>query len=120
MFAEFVKTFVVGGLICVVGQLLIDLTKLTPARIVVLFVTAGVILTGVGVYPKLVEYAGCGATVPIVGFGYLLATGTKQAIAEMGLMGAMTGGVTAAAGGITAAVFFGYLFALLCRPAEKK
>ena len=110
---EYIRAFVVGGLICVVGQLLIDLTKLTPARIMVLYVTAGVVLGALGWYAPLVNYAGCGATVPLSGFGYLLAEGVRTAVEEKGLLGAFTGGVTAGAAGIAAAVFFGYLAALL-------
>ena len=116
---EYIRAFVVGGLICVVGQLLIDLTKLTPARIMVLYVTAGVVLGALGWYAPLVNYAGCGATVPLSGFGYLLAEGVRTAVEEMGLLGAFTGGVTAGAAGIAAAVFFGYLAALLAKPGDK-
>ena len=113
------KAFLVGGGICVVGQLLIDYTKLTPARILVSFVTLGVALTAVGVYEPLVEFAGCGATVPLTGFGYTLAQGVKEAVAEKGLAGVLTGGVTGAAGGITAAVLFGFLFALIAKSGDK-
>ena len=116
---EYIRAFVVGGLICVVGQLLIDLTKLTPARIMVLYVTAGVVLGALGWYAPLVNYAGCGATVPLSGFGYLLAEGVRTAVEEKGLLGAFTGGVTAGAAGIAAAVFFGYLSALLAKPGDK-
>lgn len=116
---EFLKAFVVGGLICVVGQLLIDFTKLTPARILVVFVTAGVILTAVGLYQPLVDFAGAGATVPLTGFGYTLAMGTKEAVTQSGLLGAFTGGVTAAAAGVAAAVFFGYLAAMVSRSGDK-
>ena len=116
---EFVKAFVVGGLICVVGQLLIDLTKLTPARILVSFVTLGVILTGLGIYGPLVDFAGAGATVPLCGFGYIMAMGVQQAVQEKGLLGAFSGGITASAAGIAAAVFFGYLAALFAKPGDK-
>ena len=116
---EFVKAFVVGGLICVVGQLLIDLTKLTPARILVSFVTLGVILTGLGIYGPLVDLAGAGATVPLCGFGYTMAMGVQQAVQEKGLLGAFSGGITASAAGIAAAVFFGYLAALFAKPGDK-
>lgn len=116
---EYIRAFVVGGLICVVGQLLIDLTKLTPARIMVLYVTAGVVFGALGWYAPLVNYAGCGATVPLSGFGYLLAEGVRTAVEEKGLLGAFTGGVTAGAAGIAAAVFFGYLAALLAKPGDK-
>lgn len=116
---NYVSAFVVGGLICTVGQILIDKTKLTPARIVVLFVTAGVVLTAVGVYEPLVRFAGAGATVPLTGFGYCIAEGVKKAVAERGLLGAFIGGVTAGAGGIAAAVAFGYVFALIFSPKSK-
>ncbi len=112
---EFLIAFVVGGLICVVGQLLIDFTKLTPARILVLFVTLGVFLTAVGLYEPLVNFAGAGATVPLTGFGYTLAKGTMEAVESLGFLGAFTGGVTAAAAGIGAAVFFGYIAALCAK-----
>ena len=116
---EYVKAFVVGGLICVVAQLLIDKTKLTPARILVLFVTLGVALTGLGIYEPLVEFAGAGATVPLTGFGYTMAKGTLEAVKEKGLIGALTGGLTAGAAGIAAAVFFGYIAALVSKPSDK-
>ena len=118
-FMEFVKAFVVGGLICLVGQILIDKTKLTPARILVLFVTLGVVLTAVGLYGPLVDFAGAGATVPLTGFGYTMAKGVVKAIQEQGILGILTGGVTAAAAGIAAAVFFGYLAALISKPSDK-
>ncbi len=113
------KAFFVGGCICVLGQLLIDLTGMTPARILVLFVTAGVALTAVGLYAPLVEWAGAGATVPLFGFGYVLATGVQEAVAEQGFLGALTGGLSATAGGVTVAVFLGFLCALLARPKSK-
>ena len=113
------KAFVVGGLICVVGQLLIDYTSLTPARILVLFVTSGVFLTAIGVYEPLVEFAGGGATVPLTGFGYSLATGVERAVNERGLLGALTGGLTATSGGIAAAMFFGYLCSLIAKSGDK-
>ena len=103
---DFLWAFLVGGAICAVGQLLLDYTKLTPARILVLFVTAGVVLSAVGVYAPLVKLAGAGATVPLTGFGYLMAEGVRKAVAEDGLFGALSGGVAAAAAGIAAAVFF--------------
>ena len=112
--------FIVGGLICVVGQLLIDLTKLTPARILVFFVVAGCILGGLGWYDPLVEFAGAGAAVPLPGFGNLLARGVKRAVDEKGLMGVITGGATAMAGGLTVAVVFGYLAALVASPKAKE
>lgn len=114
-----IKAFVVGGLLCVVGQLLIDLTTLTPARILVLFVTAGVALTAVGLYDPLVQFAGAGATVPLTGFGYSLAMGVREAVAADGLFGALTGGFTATSGGIAAAVVFGLLCALFARSKDK-
>ena len=116
---EYLKAFVVGGLICVVGQLLIDCTKLTPARILVGFVVAGVILGAVGLYGPLVEFAGAGATVPLTGFGYNLAKGVKEAVKESGLIGALTGGLKASAGGIAAAIFFSLLAALIFKPSDR-
>ncbi|MBC8611571.1 stage V sporulation protein AE [uncultured Ruminococcus sp.] len=119
IFKEYMWAFVVGGLFCAVGQVLIDYTKLTPARILVAFVIAGVILGGIGVYEPLVELAGGGATVPLTGFGYLLAKGVKEAVAEKGLLGAITGGFTAASAGLGAAVFFGLIIALIFKPKDK-
>ena len=116
---EFLWAFLVGGAICAVGQLLLDFTKLSPARILVLFVTTGVALTALGLYGPLVELAGCGATVPLTGFGYLMAEGVKKAVAEEGLFGALSGGITAAAAGITAAVLFGLATALFSRSRDK-
>ena len=113
--ATLLKAFVVGGLICVIGQILIDKTKLTSARILVTFVTAGVILGGLGLYKYLVDFAGAGATVPLTGFGYNLAKGAIE-----GLLGAFTGGIKNAAGGIAAAIFFGYLASLIAKPKMKK
>ena len=115
-----VKCFVIGGLICVIGQILIDKTKLTPARILVIFVTTGVILGGLGVYKYLVDFAGAGATVPLTGFGYNLAKGTIEAVKTDGIIGAFTGGLKASAGGIAAAVFFGYIASLISKPKMKK
>lgn len=115
-----VKCFVIGGLICVMGQILIDKTKLTPARILVIFVTTGVILGGLGVYKYLVDFAGAGATVPLTGFGYNLAKGTIEAVKTDGIIGAFTGGLKASAGGIAAAVFFGYIASLISKPKMKK
>ena len=117
---EFLIAFVVGGLICVVGQLLIDFTKLTPARILVLFVTVGTILGGLGVYPYLVKFAGCGATVPLTGFGNNLSKGVMEAVKQNGFLGIFTGGLKASAGGIAAAVFFGYIASLISKPKMKK
>lgn len=116
---EYIKAFVVGGLICLIGQVLIDKTKLTPARILVLFVTLGVALTGLGLYEPLVEFAGAGATVPLTGFGYTMAKGTIEMIREKGLIGVLTGGISAGAAGIAAAVFFGYIAALVSKPSDK-
>ena len=117
---EYLNAFLCGGILCAVGQLLIDKTKLTPARILVAYVTAGVILGGLGVYQYLADWGGAGATVPLTGFGYLLSKGVKKAVAEQGFLGALTGGITAAAGGITAATFFGFLVALIFRSRPKK
>jgi len=119
MFLGYLKAFVVGGLLCVVGQVLIDRTKLTPARILTSFVVAGVILGALGVYQPLVDWAGAGATVPLTGFGNLLAKGVKKAVEEKGVIGVFTGGFTAAAGGISAAVFFGLIMSLLFKPKDK-
>lgn len=117
---EYLKAFAVGGLICVVGQLLIDYTKLTPARILTCFVVTGVVLGAVGVYQPLADWAGSGATVPLTGFGNLLAKGVREAVGQKGLIGAFTGGFTAAAGGICAAMFFGLITALVFRSKDKK
>ncbi|MCX7771512.1 MAG: stage V sporulation protein AE [Clostridia bacterium] len=116
---EIIKAFVVGGLICVVGQLLVDFTKITPARIMVIFVVLGVILGIFGIYPALVEWAGAGATVPIVGFGNTLAKGVIKEINQAGFLGVFTGGVKAAAAGITAAITFGYIMAIISKPKVK-
>ena len=120
MLTDYIKAFLVGGLLCALGQVLIDRTKLTPARILTCYVVAGVALGAVGVYAPLAEWAGAGATVPLTGFGNALAKGVKSAVAKSGVIGAFTGGFTAAAGGIAAAVFFGYLTAVIFRPREKK
>ena len=116
---EYIKAFVVGGLFCVLGQLLIDRTKLTPAKILVGYVTVGVVLTALGLYGPLVEFAGAGATVPLTGFGYTLAQGARQAVESQGLLGAFTGGTTAAAGGLAGAIFFGYVISLIFRSKDK-
>ena len=113
------KAFLVGGLFCAVGQVLIYKTKLTPARILVGYVVAGVLLSALGLYQPLVEFAGAGATVPLTGFGHLLATGVQKAVAEKGILGALTGGLTASAAGITAAMIFGLLVALIFNPGDK-
>lgn len=117
---EYVKAFVTGGILCIIGQLLIDKTKLTPARILVAYVTAGVILSGFGIYQPFADWAGAGATVPLTGFGHLLAKGVKKAVEEQGVLGAFTGGITAAAGGITAAIFFGFVVSLVAKAKPKK
>ena len=116
---QFVKCFLVGGLICTIGQVLILKTRLTSARILVLFVVAGAVLTALGLYGPIVEFAGAGATVPLTGFGYSLAQGAIDAVHESGILGAFTGGVTATAAGITAAILFGYLAAVLFTPKTK-
>ena len=116
---QYGKAFLVGGLLCLIGQLLIDRTRLTPARILTGYVVAGVILGALGLYQPLADWAGAGATVPLTGFGNALAKGVKKAVAEQGLLGAFTGGFTAASGGTTAAVFFGLLTALLFKPKDK-
>lgn len=116
---DYLKAFLVGGLFCIIGQVLIDKTKLTPARILVAYVVAGVILGGLGIYQPIIDFAGAGATVPLSGFGALLAKGTREALGEKGLLGALTGGFTAAAAGIAAAIFFGLIAALLFRSGDK-
>ena len=118
-FWDLVKAFLVGGVLCAAGQILIDKTKLTPARILTAYVVTGVILGAVGVYEPFAKWAGAGATVPLLGFGNVLAQGVKKAVAESGLLGAFTGGFTSAAGVICAAVFFGFLVALVCKPRDK-
>ncbi len=117
---QMLRCFVVGGLICIVGQILIDKTKLTPARILVVFVTTGAILGGLGLYKYLIDFAGCGATVPLTGFGANLAKGAIEEVHNSGLLGAFVGGVKSASGGIAAAVFFGYLASLIAKPKIKK
>jgi stage V sporulation protein AE len=116
----YINAFLIGGFICAVGQLLIDKTKLTSARILVLFVTTGVVLGALGIYQKLVDIAGAGATVPLTGFGYSLAKGAFKDVEQYGLIGAFTGGIKAAAAGITAAVFFGYLISVAFTPKAKR
>ena len=115
----YLRAFLVGGLLCVIAQVLIDRTKLTPARILVVYVVAGVILGGLGIYKPLVDFAGAGATTPLTGFGYLIAKGVREAVDEKGLLGALTGGLTAAAGGISAALVFGYLACLIAKGKSK-
>ena len=118
-FIDLLKAFAIGGLICLAGQILIDLTRLTPGRILVAFVVAGVILTAIGVYEPLVRWAGAGATVPLTGFGYAMAKGVEKAIAEQGIRGILTGGLTAASGGVTAAILCGIISSFLSKPKEK-
>jgi len=117
---QLLRCFIVGGIICIIGQILIDKTKLTPARILVVFVTLGAILGGLGIYKYLIDFAGCGATVPLTGFGANLAKGAIEEVQNSGLLGAFVGGVKAASGGIAAAVFFGYLASLISKPKMKK
>ncbi|MBO5478361.1 MAG: stage V sporulation protein AE [Clostridia bacterium] len=117
---QMLRCFVVGGLICIIGQILIDKTKLTPARILVIFVTTGAILGGLGIYQHLVDFAGCGATVPLTGFGNALSKGAIEEVAKSGFVGAFIGGTKAAAGGIAAAIFFGYIASLISKPKMKK
>ena len=117
---NYLWAFLVGGAICAVGQLFIDLTKLTPARILTGYVVAGVVLSAVGLYAPLAEFAGAGASVPLLGFGHLLAKGVRTAVAEKGAIGIITGGLSASAAGITAAIIFGLLAALIFKPRRKK
>ena len=117
---QMLRCFVVGVLICIVGQILIDKTKLTPARVLVIFVTTGAILGGLGIYQHIIDFAGCGATVPLTGFGNALAKGAIEEVAKSGLLGAFIGGTKAAAGGIAAAIFFGYIASLIAKPKMKK
>jgi stage V sporulation protein AE len=120
MLLPYLKAFLVGGALCLIGQLLIDKTKLTPARILTSYVVAGVVLGALGLYQPLVDFAGAGASVPLTGFGNLLAKGVREAVEEKGLVGAFTGGISASAGGVCAAVFFALIAALLFRSGEKK
>lgn len=117
---KYVNAFWVGGVLCLIAQILIDKTKLTPARIMVSYVVAGVFLTGIGLYEKIVDFAGSGATVPIIGFGYSLAKGVMKAVGEKGWIGVVTGGVTGTSAGIAAAIFFGMIFALFGKSKAKK
>lgn len=114
-FSKFIWAFVIGGAFCMIAQILIDKTRLTPARILVTYVTVGVLLGALGLYKPLVDFAGAGATVPLTGFGYLISEGVREAVDKQGLLGALTGGLTAAAGGISAALVFGYLAAIMFR-----
>ncbi len=119
-FMQYLWCFIIGGVLCIIAQILIDKTKITPARVLVLYVTVGTILGGLGLYKYLVDFAGAGATVPLTGFGYNLAKGAIEGVKETGIIGAFTGGVKAAAGGIAAAVFFGYIASLISKPKIKK
>lgn len=116
---EYLKAFIAGGFLCLIGQILIDKTKLTPARILVAYVVAGVVLGGLQLYPKFVDFAGAGATVPLTGFGNTLAKGIREAVDKEGFLGIFTGGLKAAAGGITAAITAGLAASLLFRPKDK-
>lgn len=116
---DYLKAFIVGGIICVIGQLLMDHTKLTPARVLVSFVTIGAILQGLGLYQKIVDIGGAGATTPLTGFGYALAKGAMKDVKESGIIGAFTGGVKATSGGVAGAIFFGYIMALIFNPKSK-
>ena len=116
---DYLKAFVIGGMLCVIGQILIDKTKLTPARILVSYVVIGVFLGGIGAYEPLVKFAGAGATVPLTGFGYNLAKGVREAISENGFLGIFMGGLTATAGGIAAAIVVGLLVSMIFRPKDK-
>jgi stage V sporulation protein AE len=116
---DYIKAFLVGGLICAIGQVLMDKTKMTPARILVSFVTSGVVLGAVGIYKPIVEFGKAGATVPLLGFGYSLAKGTFEGVDKYGIIGAFIGGISATSAGIAAAVFFGYLAAILFNPKTK-
>lgn len=116
---DYIKAFIIGGILCAIGQILIDKTKLTPARILVSYVVIGVVLGAIGVYKPLVEFAGAGATVPLTGFGYNLAKGVKEAVSESGVIGIFTGGLKASAGGITAAITAGLLASLVFKAKDK-
>ena len=115
----FIKAFLIGGALCAVGQILIDKTRLTPARILTIYVVAGVILGAFGIYQPFADWAGAGASVPLTGFGNALARGVREAVLQRGVLGAFSGGFTAAAAGLCAAIFFGYLVALVCKPQDK-
>ena len=117
---DYLKAFLCGGVLCAIGQILIDRTQLTPARILTGYVVVGVLLSAAGVYQSIADWGGAGATVPLTGFGHVLAQGVKQAVAEQGWLGVLTGGLSAAAGGITAAVVFGVVMAVLFKPGDKR
>ena len=119
IFMEYLMAFLIGGLFCAIGQILIDYTKLTPARILVAYVVAGVILGGLNLYKRIIDFAGGGATVPLTGFGYLLSKGVREDIDKNGILGIFTGGLTAAAAGISAALLFGFITALIFKSAHK-
>ncbi|WP_312643874.1 stage V sporulation protein AE [Hydrogenoanaerobacterium sp.] len=119
LFLTYLKAFVVGGILCAIGQIFIDKTKLTPARILVGYVVGGVILSGLGLYQPLIDFAGAGASVPLTGFGHLLAKGVREGLAEKGLFGILSGGLTATAAGITAAIIFALIIALIFKPGDK-
>lgn len=119
IFINFLKAFLVGGAFCIIGQILIDYTKLTPARILVAYVVSGVVLGAIGIYKPIMDWAGAGASVPLTGFGYLLADGVKTAVKENGFLGTLAGGLEASAGGITAALLFGFIMALIFKPGDK-
>ncbi len=116
---DYLRAFLVGGIICVIGQIVMDKTKLTPAHVLVVFVTSGVILTAIGIYEPIEKFGGAGATVPLPGFGFALAKGVIEAVKTDGIIGAFTGGVSAGAGGVAAATFFGYLMAVVFTPKTK-
>lgn len=119
LFLDCIKAFLVGGAICVIGQILIDYTKLTPARVLVAYVVAGVALTAIGIYGPIVDFAGAGATVPLTGFGYALANGVKEAVTEYGFLGALSGGLIATSAGIATAIVTGFIMAVLFRAGDK-
>lgn len=119
LFLDCIKAFLVGGVICVIGQILIDYTKLTPARVLVAYVVAGVALTAIGIYGPIVDFAGAGATVPLTGFGYALANGVKEAVTEYGFLGALSGGLIATSAGIATAIVTGFIMAVLFRAGDK-
>ena len=116
---DYLKAFIIGGLFCVIGQILIDRTKLTPARILVGYVVTGVLLTALGIYDYIVDFAGAGATVPLTGFGYSLAKGIEKAVTDYGVIGILSGGLTATSAGIAAAIFFGLLASLISKPGKR-
>lgn len=119
LFLDCLKAFLIGGFVCMIGQILIDYTKLTPARILVTYVVGGVLLAAIGIYGPLVKFAGAGATIPLTGFGYSLANGVKEAVDQYGFIGIFSGGMTATSAGITAAIFFGFLMSLLFKSGDK-